>query len=131
MAPLPFTLGIDHVNITVPGEAAEASRAFYGTVLGLREIPRPDGSPQHILAWYQLGAVGLHLAVEDLEHLPSKRHICYSVADLAAAEEELRRNGVEIKPDKAPPGGRTRFYIRDPGGNRIEIVQMKTKEHAG
>jgi predicted enzyme related to lactoylglutathione lyase len=53
----------------------------------------------------------------------SKRHVCYAVTDLAKAEERFRGAGVEILPDDMPMPGCSRFYVRDPGGNRLEIAQ--------
>jgi catechol 2,3-dioxygenase-like lactoylglutathione lyase family enzyme len=43
------------------------------------------------------------------------------VADLAEAQEHLENLGVEILPDDQPIAGQPRFYIRDPGGNLIEV----------
>jgi catechol 2,3-dioxygenase-like lactoylglutathione lyase family enzyme len=31
--------------------------------------------------------------------------------------------GIEIIPDERPIAGQPRFYVRDPGGNLIEIAQ--------
>jgi hypothetical protein len=45
------------------------------------------------------------------------------VANLADAEAAMREAGIEIIPDNNPIAGWRRFYIRDPGGNRIEIAQ--------
>jgi catechol 2,3-dioxygenase-like lactoylglutathione lyase family enzyme len=68
--------------------------------------------------------VQLHLSIENLEGAPlSKRHVCYTVADLAAAEERFRSANVEIISDDQPMPGWSRFYVRDPGGNRLEIAQ--------
>jgi catechol 2,3-dioxygenase-like lactoylglutathione lyase family enzyme len=53
----------------------------------------------------------------------SRRHICYLVADLAEARIRLSNAGVEIIPDNRPIPGWKRFYVRDPGANKIEIAQ--------
>jgi predicted enzyme related to lactoylglutathione lyase len=45
------------------------------------------------------------------------------VKDLAEAEQKFRSAGVEILPDDQPTPGWLRFYVRDPGGNRLEIAQ--------
>ena len=77
-------------------------------------------------AWYRLGRIEIHLSVEDeaVSNPESKRHICYLVGDLGSAEAELKRAGVEILPDERPIKGWKRFYVRDPGGNRIEIAEQ-------
>ena len=53
----------------------------------------------------------------------SKRHVCYTVSNLREAEERFRNAGIEILPDDIPTPGWNRFYVRDPGGNRLEIAQ--------
>ena len=115
---------LHHVNVTVPRSLEEAAKHFYGVVMGLQEVPKPEGSRGRGGAWYQLGPMQLHLSVEDLEGaVMSKRHVCYTVANLAEAEQRFRDAGVEILPDDIPTPGWSRFYVRDPGGNRLEIAQ--------
>ena len=114
-----------HVNVTVPRELEAEAKHFYGVVMGLEEVPKPESSRGRGGAWYQLGSLQLHLSIEDElgENCISKRHVCYIVSDLAQAEDRFRRAGVEIFPDDLPTPGWSRFYVRDPGGNRLEIAQ--------
>ena len=114
-----------HVNVTVPKSLEEAAKHFYGVVMGLQEVPKPESSRGRGGAWYQLGQMQLHLSIEEPlgENCLSKRHACYTVSNLAEAEERFRRAGVEIVPDDLPTPGWSRFYVRDPGGNRLEIAQ--------
>jgi len=114
-----------HVNVTVPRSLEQATKHFYGVVMGLQEVPKPESSRGRGGAWYQLGQVQLHLSIEEPlgENCISKRHVCYTVRNLAEAEERFRKAGVEILPDDQPMPGWTRFYVRDPGGNRLEIAQ--------
>ena len=116
---------IHHINVTVPTSLETAAKQFYGVVMGLTEVPKPAESKGRGGAWYQLGPMQLHLSIEDGLDADciSKRHVCYTVADLAAAESKFREAGVEILPDDIPTPGWTRFYVRDPGGNRLEIAQ--------
>jgi len=117
-------IALSHVNVTVPSNAEADAKEFYGTVLGLRELPKPAGTRQNVGAWYELGGVQLHLSVEEeVTNAASDRHVCYVVADVAVAERHLRDSGVEIISDPRPIAGVNRFYVRDPGGNLIEIVQ--------
>jgi catechol 2,3-dioxygenase-like lactoylglutathione lyase family enzyme len=114
---------LHHVNVTVPAELEAATKEFYGSVLGLPQVPKPAAARQSG-AWYQIGAVQLHLSVEDeVSGSPSSRHVCFTVDDLAATEKRFREAGVEIVPDARPVPGARRFYVRDPGGNQLEIVQ--------
>ena len=115
---------LHHVNVTVPSELEAATKEFYGTVLGLEQVPKPAAARQSG-AWYQIGATQLHLSVDEEEAGPlSSRHICFAVSDLGAAEKRFREAGVEIIPDPRPMPGTPRFYVRDPGGNQLEIVQQ-------
>jgi predicted enzyme related to lactoylglutathione lyase len=117
-------VALSHVNVTVPAEAEAAAKEFYGTVLGLKEIPKPAGTRQNLGAWYDLGGVQLHLSVEEkVTNAASDRHVCYVVADIAVAERHIRWSGTEIISDPRPIAGVKRFYVRDPGGNLIEITE--------
>jgi len=116
---------IHHVNVTVPRSLEDQAKHFYGVVMGLQEVPKPESSRGRGGAWYQLGKVQLHLSVEEPrgENCISTRHVCYTVSDLGEAEKRFRDAGVEIFADDRPIQGLSRFYVRDPGGNRLEIAQ--------
>jgi catechol 2,3-dioxygenase-like lactoylglutathione lyase family enzyme len=117
---------LHHVNVTVRAALEAATKDFYGKALGLEQVAKPAAARQDG-AWYQIGANQLHLSVEDEEAGPlSSRHIAFRVADLAAAEQRFRDAGVEIISDPRQVPGTRRFYVRDPGGNQLEIVQEKT-----
>jgi catechol 2,3-dioxygenase-like lactoylglutathione lyase family enzyme len=115
---------IDHVQITVAPEDVEATLAFYEHVIGLRRIPKSNSRTG---GWFELAQFQLHVGAEPTTgratSLASKRHVCFRVADLAAAERALREAGVELFADPDPAPGWNRFYVRDPGGNRVEIAQ--------
>lgn len=117
-------IGVNHVNVTVPAALETAARHFYGVVLGLRQIPKPEGPRKDIGAWYELGRIQLHLSIEDgVDNQASERHVCYQVADIAGAEVHFRNAGIELIVGPNPAGGSSRFFIRDPGGNFIEITE--------
>ncbi|HKO95893.1 MAG TPA: VOC family protein [Pyrinomonadaceae bacterium] len=117
---------VSHVNVTVPSELEERAKQFYGELLGLRQIPKPPGPRQFVGAWYQIGATQLHLSIEnDVQNSASKRHVCYFVEDLGVAAERLRGAGFEIIRERDDPDESSRFFVRDPGGNMIEIAQSR------
>ncbi|MDX6501696.1 MAG: hypothetical protein QOG23_4956 [Blastocatellia bacterium] len=119
-----MAIELHHVNVTVPSQLEPETKDFYGAVLGLEQVPKPAAARQSG-AWYQIGANQLHLSVEDEEIGPlSSRHICFAVPNLDAAEQRFRDAGVEIIQDPRPMPGTQRFYVRDPGGNQLEIVQQ-------
>ena len=115
---------LHHVNVTVPAELEAVAKEFYQSVLGLKQVPKPAAARQSG-AWYQIGGNQLHLSIEggSISSL-SSRHVCFTVSDLDAAEKRFRAAGVEIVPDPRPIPGSPRFYVRDPGGNQLEIVQQ-------
>ncbi|HBB98829.1 MAG TPA: bleomycin resistance protein [Blastocatellia bacterium] len=115
---------LHHVNITVPAEQEGAAKNFYGAVLGLKQVPKPAAARQSG-AWYQIGENQLHLSVDEEPRSISSRHICFTVDDLPETEKKFRDAEVEIIPDPRPIPGTRRFYVRDPGGNQLEIVEAK------
>jgi len=117
-----MVIALHHVNVTVPAELEGEAKNFYGSVLGLEQVPKPATSRQSG-AWYQIGANQLHLSVEEEPQSASSRHVCFTVEDLATTERMFRDAGVEIIPDARPQQGTLRFYVRDPAGNQLEIVQ--------
>jgi len=40
----------------------------------------------------------------------------------------MRAAAIEIIPDNQPIQGWRRFYVRDPGGNRIEIAERSNQQ---
>ncbi len=115
-----------HVNVTVPHAVEGAAKEFYRNVLGLEEVPKPEAARGRAGAWYQLGSVQLHLSLEATpEQKVATRHICFVVENLDRAQTHLVAARVEILSDPRPLPGTKRFYVRDPGGNLIEITESK------
>lgn len=115
---------LHHVNVTVPAALEETAKNFYGNLLGLKQIEKPDGPRKYIGAWYQLGESQLHLSVEDgPRNQDSDRHVCYAVADIAGALSAFRSAGVEVISEEQLVNGGSRFFVRDPAGNLIEITK--------
>ena len=117
-------IAVSHVNVTVPAALEEAAKSFYREVLGLPQIPKPLGTRQDMGAWYQLGGMQLHLSIEDnVQNEASDAHVCYQVADIDSANLQFRNAGVDVIPDPRPVAGQSRFFVRDPGGNLLEITE--------
>ncbi|HEX2911660.1 MAG TPA: VOC family protein [Chloroflexia bacterium] len=123
--------GVQHVTITIEeGSAAlETARKFYADVLGLQVLPRPESTDNGRPGWWlSLGPSGqqVHISTErgakDYNG-PSKRHSAFLVKDLAALGEQLQKNGVTVEGTNQFEG-QTRFFCRDPFGNRLEFVQL-------
>ena len=115
-------VGLDHVQLAMPaGQEAEA-RAFYADILGLSEVAKPEPLRTRGGCWFAGSGVALHLGVEADFAPARKAHPALRVADLEAARQHLTRAGVAITADDTLPHVR-RFYIADPWGNRIELLQ--------
>ncbi len=112
---------LDHCSVLVTDVAA--ARHFYGTVLGLREIPAPREF-DFVAIWYDLGGTYLHLLQKPQPDTISPRHFCLHVSDIAAAREDLTAKGVRID-ETVKIAAADRFFVRDPDGNRIEILQWQ------
>ncbi|MEH1813611.1 MAG: VOC family protein [Nostoc sp.] len=116
---------VHHIQVTYPLEVEEAMLSFYSEVLGLTEIARPDAIKNDSGAWYKLGDIELHVSREkNANNQASRRHFCFQVDNLNAFEEHLKEHRIEIIPDQRPLPGCVRFFLRDPGGNRIEIAEF-------
>jgi len=113
---------IDHVQLGMPaGEAALAkARAFYGSVLGLDEVPRPVQLAGRAGAWFASGQAAIHVGTEP-DFRPAPRSHPALVVDLATLRSRLVGASIAIEEDEAhlPVD---RCYVRDPFGNRIELV---------
>jgi catechol 2,3-dioxygenase-like lactoylglutathione lyase family enzyme len=110
---------LDHVSVLITD--VERSRQFYGGLLGLKEIARPR-TFDFMVVWYDLGGQHLHLLLKDQADTISPRHFALRVADAAAARTYFRERDVATQETTLIPGA-DRFFIRDPDGNRIEVIQ--------
>jgi catechol 2,3-dioxygenase-like lactoylglutathione lyase family enzyme len=111
--------GIDHVSVVI-AEVAR-SRRFYGEVLGLKEIPRPR-TFDFVVIWYDLGNQYLHLLLRERPDTLSPRHFALQVTDAVTARTYFESQHVPTM-ETTPIPGADRFFIADPDGNRIEILQ--------
>lgn len=121
--PRPVT-GVDHVQVAAPPGCEEDARRFYGGLLGLEEIPKPQPLAAAGGVWFACGAQELHVGVTVDFAAAEKAHPALRVADAAALDnlaDGLRSAGAPVEPDERLPG-RRRFHTRDPWGNRVELV---------
>jgi catechol 2,3-dioxygenase-like lactoylglutathione lyase family enzyme len=115
---------IQHCSLAV--QDLERAAAFYRDVLGLLEIAIPSTFPAAGLnvRWFQIGGQQIHLLLESATHPPSGRHLALQVDDAQAARRHLHAKGIGIDEAVLIPGA-DRFFITDPDGNRIEIIEWK------
>ncbi|HUO89840.1 MAG TPA: VOC family protein [Rhizomicrobium sp.] len=114
--------GIDHVQIAVPRALEAECLKFYREVFAFPEIPKPEELRGRGGAWFQVGGLQMHIGVDPEGSPKSKRHICFLTSDLARAKAAVLAHGVAIE-EESVAEGLSRFFVRDPAGNRIEIGQ--------
>ena len=110
---------IDHASVVITD--VERSRRFYRDVLGLKEIRKPR-TFDFVVLWFDLGNMHIHLLLQPKADSISPRHFALRVADVAAARTYFAERGVPMQ-ETTPIPGADRFFIHDPDGNRIEIIQ--------
>ena len=121
--------GLSHGSF--PVRDIEVAKKFYGEVLGLPEIPRPDfGFPG---AWYAVGDRQLHLIQNDRlpervddgrKPHPMNTHLALDVADVPVAKAALEAAGANFR-EVESPGGLWQLFVYDPDGNMIELLGKK------
>ena len=114
--------GIDHVQLAAPAGCEVAARAFYGELLGMEELPKPQALRARGGVWFRAGAQELHVGVEEPFVAARKAHPGLMVDDLDELSDRLRAAGVKPQPDDAI-AGLARFFVHDPFGNRLELRQ--------
>jgi catechol 2,3-dioxygenase-like lactoylglutathione lyase family enzyme len=114
---------INHVSVSA--RDLQESVDFYVELLGAEPVPSPNfGLP---VQWLALGRTQLHLFERDVQPL-SHHHLGITVDDLEPVYRAAERRGafdhesfgshlVEL------PGDVVQLYVRDPGGNLVEIDQ--------
>jgi catechol 2,3-dioxygenase-like lactoylglutathione lyase family enzyme len=122
--PEPTVRRAHHVSFAIADLAR--ARRFYGEVLGLPEIPRPDfGFPG---AWYRAGEIEVHLIVAPAgapvgtpppRLSPLADHAAFQVAEYAATRDRLRAAGHEVLETGAEVG---QLFVQDPDGHVIELI---------
>src|SRR3954462_4667691 len=107
-------VGLDHVQVAAPPGCEGDARRFYGGLLGLEELAKPEPLAARGGAWFALGARGhqLHVGVEEDFAPARKAHPALVVADgsLEALAERLVEAGCEVRWDDALAGV-ARFYV--------------------
>ena len=116
-------VGIDHVQVAAPrGAESEAqARAFYGDLLGMHEIEKPDSLKPNGGVWFSTGAGQLHIGLEESFSPARKAHPAFVVDDLQELRSRLREAGIPLTEAHDIPGV-DRFHLHDPFGNRIELM---------
>lgn len=113
---------LDHVQLAMPAGGEDAARRFYGGLLGLAEVSKPEPMRASGGVWFE---PGIHLGVEADFRPARKAHPGLRMADLDATVARLEAAGAGVEWDTRWPGVR-RLYTHDPFGNRLELLATPT-----
>jgi catechol 2,3-dioxygenase-like lactoylglutathione lyase family enzyme len=106
----------------MPAGEEPRAEAFYTGLLGLRRVEKPAELAGRGGCWFRGDGVELHLGVEDPFQPARKAHPALLVRGLDELERTLVDAGVEVRRDVELEGHR-RFYVDDPFGNRLELIE--------
>ena len=114
-------VGIDHVQLAMPAGAEDEARRFYALILGVPERPKPEELAARGGVWFESAEVKIQLGVDSDFRPAKKAHPGLLVDALAELVIRLRRAGHEVRGDR--DADRTRAYVADPFGNRLEPIE--------
>jgi lactoylglutathione lyase len=123
--------GIGHLAVVVSD--MKRSTEFYSGVLGFQrvfEIPDAKGNPW--ISYFKIGKDQfIELFYPQNEEPASAKarigfsHMCFLVDDMKRTEAEiLKRGGTLDKPIKLGVDGNYQAWLKDPDGNKIELMQI-------
>jgi catechol 2,3-dioxygenase-like lactoylglutathione lyase family enzyme len=117
-------VGATRINhVSVQAVDLDESARFYEQVFGMERIP--TAKFQGSVLWLKLGEQQLHLFERDAE-APRFHHFALDVDDFEAVYSRLKELGLLDSEThgaaiREHPTGWVQLYIRDPGGNLVEI----------
>lgn len=115
---------IDHVQVAAPAGCEQAAREFYGSILGMQEIVKPETLRARGGCWFRCGRDQIHVGVERNFRAAQKAHPAFAVANLHDLREALQARGIPVIDDDNLPDAQ-RFYVHDPWGNRLEFLESE------
>ena len=118
-SPIQLT-GIHHVGIPVTD--FDRALEFYVGVLGLEAIAAPKAFAANV-RWLRLGDEQIHLIRGSSKpESDGIRHVALHIKNVNAAREHLQSRGFKLV-EQPFVSNADRFYVNDPDGNSIELIQ--------
>lgn len=116
-------VGLDHVQLAAPEGCEAQAREFFGRLLGLPEVTKPEGLRSRGGVWFAVGSQQLHIGVQKPFAPALKAHPALLVAPdrLDPLADRLSGGGAKVTWDASLTGLR-RFFTEDPWGNRLELL---------
>src|SRR5882724_1989 len=122
-----FLESIDHVQVAAPPGCEPEARRFYGELLGMKELDKPESLSARGGCWFELAnGQQLHVGVET-SHIPARKaHPAFAIVRFDELRARLLEHGAPVI-DDIEIHGVQRFFSADPWGNRLEfVVHSKT-----
>jgi hypothetical protein len=116
--------GLDHIQLAMPAGREAEARAYYEGQHVIPEMTKPPPLAARGGAWFERGALKIHLGVEKNFMPARKAHPGLLVEDLPALIATLAAAGIAVNTDE-PLEGFIRVYVDDPFGNRIVLMERK------
>lgn len=128
---------VDHLNVQVPPEKEQEAIRFYGEILGLKRLKKPDSlgpAGAHFCIsedpWYELHLGVARGATQADVNKSLRNHLGFQVDDLDEARARFAAEGIEVEEATAAYSQerdfhQERIFIFDPGGNRLEILEPR------
>jgi hypothetical protein len=118
-------ISLHHAQVFYPPGGEAKVRAFYGTALGLAELPRPATLSETAGLWFEAGEGQVHLSAQADLALHGRRHFALKIDDLDAMRARSCYCGVREAQTPSRRGRRMPpEYVFDPFGNKIELDEI-------
>jgi catechol 2,3-dioxygenase-like lactoylglutathione lyase family enzyme len=121
-----ITFGIDHLQLPVPRGALPLAREFYQRHLGLVEVRAPALDRPGMLR-LSIGAQRLDLVESDVVAIAPHAHLALRVIGVQHLAGDFQAAGIPV--DDSPLGERSRLYVIDPFGHRLELIEAAAAGH--
>ena len=113
---------VDHVQLAIPPGGEAEARAFYGRLLGMEELEKPERLRARGGCWFRLGTCHVHVGVDPEFRAARKAHPAFEVDALDELAQQLADEGFEVRWD-TEIADVDRLYSADPFGNRLEFIR--------
>ena len=115
-------IGLHHVQLAMPPGEEEAAVRFYGAILGLTQVAKPPELAPRGGVWFRDEGLEVHLGVEEPFKPAHKAHPAFVVRNLDTLREKIELAGYRVTDDVMLEGF-LRCHVRDPFGNRLELIE--------
>ena len=123
----PLIRRLDHLQIAIPEGGEPQARQFYCDLLGFIEEQKPEPLAQRGGCWLRSGEAVVHLGIDEDFRAATKAHPAFVVEGFNDLINVLSAAGSEVTRDHELAGV-VRGFVKDPFGNRIELIAASEVE---